>query len=128
MGKQKSDYSVLVVDDSEIITELISILLDPEGYQLGLVSSAEEAMILIKQQSFDLILMDIEMPEVTGVELLTDMKQQNMLQNTKVLMLTGQTDGEYVEQSMQLGAEGYILKPFDHDELKQRVWDVLQSV
>ena len=117
MGKQKSDYSVLVVDDSEIITELISILLDPEGYQLGLVSSAEEAMILIKQQSFDLILMDIEMPEVTGVELLTDMKQQNMLQNTKVLMLTGQTDGEYVEQSMQLGAEGYILKPFDHDEL-----------
>jgi len=127
MNNQQSDYSILAVDDSDIIINLIQILLENEGYQFQSADSAYEAMGLIKQHDFDLILMDIEMPGVSGIELLEEMRQQDLLQKIKVIMLTGKTDVEHVKQCLGLGARSYILKPFDHAAMVNRVREVLQS-
>lgn len=128
MSKQKSDYSILAVDDSEIIINLMKILLEGAGYQFSSADSASAAMQLINQQNFDLILMDIEMPEMTGEELLGEIAEQGLLENTKVVMLTGKTDVGHVTKCLQLGASGYFLKPFDHQAMSNRIWEILQEL
>lgn len=127
MTDDKSKYSILAVDDSDIIISLIQILLEVEGYTFYSASSADEAMDLIQQHDLDLVLLDIEMPDVTGVELLQKLNDLDLLKTTKVVMLTGKTDVEHVNQSLELGAKSYILKPFEHDHLKDRIWEVLQE-
>ena len=127
MNNQQSGQSILAVDDSDIIINLIQILLENEGYQFQSADSAYAAMELIKQHDFDLILMDIEMPGVSGIELLEEIGQLGLLKKTKVIMLTGKTDVEHVKQCLGLGASGYILKPFDHTAMVNRIGEVLQS-
>ena len=127
MEKQKSDYSILAVDDSDIIISLIQVLMESHGYQFTSADSAFEALALIKKQHFDLILLDIEMPEMSGVDLLSEMNQQRLLKDTKVVMLTGKTDVEHVKQCLELGAVSYILKPFDHETMINRIWEILQD-
>jgi CheY-like chemotaxis protein len=127
MDKQKSDYSILAVDDSDIIINLIQILMESQGYQFTSAECAPEALSVIKQQHFDLILLDIEMPEMSGIDLLTEMNQQCLLKDTKVVMLTGKTDVEHVKQCLELGAVSYILKPFDHETMMHRIWEILQD-
>lgn len=127
MSGQKSDYSILAIDDSDIIINLIQILLESEGYSFSYAYNATDALDLIKQKNFDLILMDIEMPEKTGVELLEEMKQLDLTKDTKVVMLTGKTDINHINICLGLGASGYILKPFDHESMKVRIWEALQE-
>ena len=127
MNKKQSDYSILAVDDSDIIINLIEILLENEGYKFQSADSAHAAMGLINQHDFDLILMDIEMPDVSGIELLEEMRQLDLMKKIKVIMLTGKTDVEHVKQCLGLGARSYILKPFDNAALVVRVWEVLQN-
>lgn len=127
MGKNKSDYSILAVDDSDIMMSLIKILLENEGYKFSSADCATLAIELINNQHFDLILMDIEMPGMTGVELLKELGKQGLMGNTKVVMLTGKTDVEHVKECLQLGATSYILKPFDHAAMGNRIWEILQS-
>lgn len=128
MAGKKSDYSILAIDDSDIIINLLQILLESEGYDFASASSASAALELIKQKNFDLILMDIEMPEVSGIELLQEMKDQGLMNNTKVVMLTGKTDIEHINICLGLGASGYILKPFEHESMKSRIWEALQEI
>ena len=127
MGKKKSDYTILAVDDSDILISLIQILLEPDGYSFYSAASASEAIPLIQRHKFDLILMDIEMPEMTGLELLEELHKQDLLSETKVVMLTGKTDSESLNECLTLGVEGFILKPFDHQAMKDRVWEFLQD-
>ena len=127
MNDNKSGYSILAVDDSDIIISLLQVLIEADGYQFASADCAAEAKALISQQHFDLILMDIEMPEMSGIELLTELTQQSLLKDTKVVMLTGKTDVEHVKQCLELGAISYILKPFDHEAMLNRIWEILQS-
>lgn len=127
MSRQKSEHSILTVDDCEIIISLTQILLESEGYKLHSANSASVAMDLIKQQHFDLILLDIEMPDMSGLELLQELHRQDLLQNTKVVMLSGNADDEHVKQCLALGATSYITKPFDHESMKNTIREVMQD-
>ncbi|RDH81561.1 MAG: hypothetical protein DIZ80_15915 [endosymbiont of Galathealinum brachiosum] len=128
MTKNKSDYTVLSIDDSDILTALMKTLMEDEGYTFYSTESAAEAIKLINKHHFDIILMDIEMPGITGVELLKALNNKKLLQKTKVIMLTAKSDPDSISECIQLGAAGYILKPFQHDDIKTRVWKYLQEI
>lgn len=124
---KQNEYSILAVDDTDIILELLRVRLEPEGYLVTTASNGEDAKKLINEAQFDLILLDIEMPDISGIELLKYIKQGDTNANTSVFMLTAQNDSEHVRTCLENGAEDYILKPFNAVSIKQRIWKHFQK-
>ena len=120
-----SDYSILAVDDTDIILELLQTQLGKEGYQVVTSNDAEKAMQLVTEARFDLILLDIEMPGMSGIELLKFIKNDTINNQTPVIMLTAQSDSEHVTSCLNNGARDYILKPINMVSVKQRIWKAL---
>ena len=123
--KKASEFTILVVDDSDIIRELLTAQLENEGYNVKTAENGEQAIKLIDESSFDLILLDIEMPNISGIDVLRHTKQSNINTSTTVFMLTAQNDSEHVKNCIMLGAKDYILKPFNTSSIKQRIWKTL---
>ena len=122
-----SDYSILAVDDTDIILDLLRIQLEHEGYSVTTAGKGERAKKLINSVSYDLILLDIEMPEITGIELLQYIKETEKNKATPVVMLTAQNDPANVNACLSFGAKDYILKPFNMISVKDRIWRILQK-
>ena len=115
---------ILVVDDDSIILELIKLYLasiDFEDVQLAL--SGQEALDLVATQEvpFDCILLDINMPQMTGIELLSRLRRLPKYADVAVIMLTALSDRRHVAQAFVAGAWDYIIKPFDPFDLETRV-------
>jgi diguanylate cyclase (GGDEF)-like protein len=106
----------LVVDDEEIVRSFLIDVLTDEGYQITAVSSGEKAVTLLSQEEFDLVITDIKMPGMDGMEVLRVAKARNPNQN--VIVMTGYASTETAVESMKLGAADYITKPFNLDQIK----------
>lgn len=117
---------ILVVDDEDALRTVLSSELEGEGYQVASASDGEEAIKILNTQSFDLILLDIKMPNVDGFEVLKYVKQHQP--KTKVIMLTGFADLKNAIESKKLGAEDFVSKPYDLVDLLTTVERVLGSV
>jgi DNA-binding response OmpR family regulator len=104
---------VLVVDDDKAISDLVSASLGYEGYWCETAISAEEAVAKLKDQNFDALLLDIALPGISGIELLT----MSHPQPTAVVMMTAVNDLEVAVKAMKLGALDYIVKPFTVNRL-----------
>jgi len=107
---------VLVVDDEESIREFFEIMLKREGYEVWTASNGKEALERLKKGRADLILSDIQMPEMSGLELLTKVKEQDP--EALMIMITAFGSTETAVEAMKLGAYDYIQKPFKIDEVK----------
>jgi two-component system response regulator PilR (NtrC family) len=105
--------------------EFLSILLEREGYDVSVAASAEEALRLMDSVLFDLVLSDVNMPGLSGIELLGRIKQ--LSPETAVLMLTAFSAAEQAVEAMKLGAYDYIGKPFKNEEIKQLVKNALEK-
>lgn len=116
---------ILVVDDELSMREFLSILLEREGYEVCVAASAEEALRLMETALFDLVLSDVNMPGLSGIELLGRIKQ--LAPETAVLMLTAFSAAEQAVEAMKLGAYDYIGKPFKNEEIKQLVKNALEK-
>ncbi len=116
---------ILVVDDELSMREFLSILLEREGYDVSTAGSAEEALKLMDLSLFDLVLSDVQMPGLSGIELLTRIKQ--ISPETGVLMITAYSASEQAVEAMKLGAYDYIAKPFKIEEIKQLVINALEK-
>ncbi|MFZ1977947.1 MAG: response regulator [Bacteroidota bacterium] len=116
---------ILVVDDEEALRIVLSAELEGEGYQVSNAADGQEAINILKKQEFDLILLDIKMPNVDGFEVLKYVKER--LPKTKVIMLTGFADLKNAIESKKLGAEDFISKPYDLVDLLTTVERVLTS-
>lgn len=116
---------ILVVDDELSMREFLSILLEREGYDVSVATSAEEALRLMESALFDLVLSDVNMPGLSGIELLGRIKQ--LSPETAVLMLTAFSTAEQAVEAMKLGAYDYIGKPFKNEEIKQLVKNALEK-
>ena len=116
---------ILVVDDEEALRIVLSAELEGEGYQVSNAADGQEAINILKRQEFDLILLDIKMPNVDGFEVLKYVKER--LPKTKVIMLTGFADLKNAIESKKLGAEDFISKPYDLVDLLTTVERVLTS-
>jgi two-component system cell cycle response regulator len=112
---------VLAVDDSPEVHELLEVRLRPEGLHLVTASSYDEGLKLAREILPDLILLDVDMPEHSGLDLCRRLKDDPMTSNIPVIFLTGSSEVETKVHGFDLGAIDYVTKPFHPAELRARV-------
>lgn len=111
-------YRVLVVDDEKDIRDLVAIYLRNEGYQVDLASTGLEAMKLVGQNQYHLIVLDVMMPEVNGIDACMKIREQH---NVPIIMLSAKTEDIDKILGLSVGADDYLAKPFNPLELIARV-------
>src|SRR6266446_6516427 len=116
--------SILVVDDEKAIQEILAFTLTAEGYEVATVGSGEEALTRVEQQDFDVILTDIVMPGVDGLEVLERSRLLNP--RASVIVMTAYAALETAISALRGGACDFLEKPFSIDVLKERVQRLLQ--
>ena len=121
-----SKKCILAVDDSAIILTRISNTLSKD-YEVVTVNSGMRALRYLKEEKPDLILMDIKMAQMDGIEILREIRTMEDREDIPVIMLTGVEDKDVVVESARLGIDDYILKPFYSDELIKRIRRVIDQ-
>jgi serine phosphatase RsbU (regulator of sigma subunit) len=119
--------SLLVVDDNEINRDLLVRRLAREGHQVSVATNGRQALEMIEGGNFDLVLLDILMPEMNGYQALERLKAQGRLRDLPVIMLSAFGDLESVAQCIGLGAEDYLSKPYDPVLLRARIGASLEK-
>ncbi len=119
-------YNILVVDDEELIRDLLKRILENDGYTVIAVSSADDALESLKQNDISLIFSDIFMQGKSGMELLKIVKKEYPY--IPIIMMTGYASIETVIESLKMGAENYILKPFENIEISNTVKSILSNI
>jgi two-component system response regulator PilR (NtrC family) len=115
---------LLVVDDEASIRELLEIMLKREGYDVESAVSGEAAAAAINKRKYDVVITDIAMPGMSGIELLAKVRQQSF--DTAVVVMTAHGSTESAVEAMKLGATDYLTKPFQIDEMKIAVSNSLK--
>jgi two-component system response regulator PilR (NtrC family) len=116
---------ILVVDDEKSIQDFLRLLLEEGGYEVTTASSMEQGRKTFFEDSFDLVLCDIIMPDGNGLDLLREMKTHNI--RSSVIMMTAYTSTKSAIEAMKRGAYDYISKPFDVEELKVVIEKALEK-
>ncbi len=117
--------NILVVDDDRGVREFLQIMLEREGYAVSCAESGKEALTLFKAKNADLILTDLKMPKMDGIDLLKEIKAINP--DAAVILLTAHASSDTAVAAMQEGAFDYIEKDFDVEDLKATVRDALRK-
>ncbi|PHN28141.1 response regulator [Pseudomonas sp. ICMP 460] len=125
-----SKVSVLVVDDASFIRDLVKKCLRNyfPGIKLEDAVNGKKAQAILMRETFDLVLCDWEMPEMSGLELLTWCREQAHLKAMPFVMVTSRGDKENVVQAIQAGVSGYVSKPFTNEQLLSKVRQALHKV
>ena len=110
---------ILVVDDELSMREFLELMLSREGYKVSYVESGKKAISMINKKDFDLLLCDIRLGDISGIDVLRAAKKQNP--NTVVIMISAYASAETAVEAMNEGAYDYVPKPFDNEELKQTI-------
>lgn len=116
---------VLVVDDEEYIRRLVTRVLSDAGYAMITAASGKEALEKLAEMPIDLVLMDIRMPELDGIQTLTLLRKQYSI---PVIMVTGLGDVASISEALSIGADDYVKKPFQSRELIARIEAKLRRV
>ncbi|MBU8910509.1 MAG: sigma-54 dependent transcriptional regulator, partial [Desulfobacterales bacterium] len=117
-------YSILVVDDEISMRELLEVLLSKEGYNVSDAGNGKQALKMIQKKSYDLIVTDIRLGDITGLEVLKEAKKKNS--DTVVVMISAYSTTEIAVEAMNAGAYDFVPKPFDNIELKQTIQKALE--
>jgi putative two-component system response regulator len=115
------NYNVLIVDDVVDNIQIAMNILREENYNLTFALSGEEALTLVDTTQFDIILLDIMMPNMDGYSVCQEIKKDESLKDIPVIFLTAKTDIDAISKGFSLGASDYIVKPFHAEELLSRV-------
>jgi two-component system chemotaxis response regulator CheY len=124
------EIRTLIVDDSSVMRKIVERALRQAGLELLMVyeaGSGTEGLDLLKAKQVDLILSDINMPSMDGLEFLRQIRAQNLAPDVPVVMITTESSEEHVKQAILSGAQGYIRKPFTADQVKERVLPLLHA-
>jgi len=117
---------ILVVDDEEDILELLKFKLSREGYQVTCAASGEEALSCVRSGTPDLIVLDLMLPGIDGIEVTRELKNDPDTKNIPIVMLTAKGEEADIVTGLELGADDYITKPFSPRILIARVKAVLR--
>ena len=121
---KSKQHDILIVDDEKSLREMLAILLQREGYNVVQVENGKKALDLVKTTEFDLIISDMKMPELGGLDLLRQLREQS--NDVTVLMMTAFSSTEDAVEAMKLGAYDYITKPFKNDEIRLVIKNALE--
>lgn len=111
----KSDYQILIVDDDDSIRQLLSLVLAREGFQTASAENGEEALAVFQRAAPDIVLMDIRMPGINGIEAMRQMLA--LRPNTAVILMSAYADLDTALQAIKNGVFDFIIKPFDLAEI-----------
>lgn len=115
---------ILVIDDEELVIESLKRLLKREGYNVTISKNGKEAMEKIKEEDFDLIISDIRIPEIDGVEIVKNIREylkQKGKKSIPEILITGYSSDEIFKQAKELKVADFIYKPFDIRDLLEIV-------
>jgi two-component system KDP operon response regulator KdpE len=115
--------NILIVEDDVNIRKLVSVNLEKRGYKVTEAVDGNQAMFLFRQYPFDLVLLDLILPGISGVDVCTWIRSRS---DTPIIVLSGMKDEELKVTALDAGADDYITKPFGHDELLARVRAILR--
>lgn len=115
---------ILVVDDEAAVRESLNDWLMEDDYEVGLAASGEDAVSMAQENSWDLILLDLKMPGMDGLETLKRLKK--MMPEAEVLMMTAFATIDTAVQAMKEGAFDYLVKPFDPDEIEMHIKKIVE--
>lgn len=124
MPSESKKY-ILVVDDEEYIQQLLQAVLSKEGYDVTIAGRGDEALKLIEGNTYDLIVLDVMMPGVDGLEVLKQIKSEERLKFIPVIIMTALMDRDVRYRALDLGADEFLNKPIDIYELRARVRTLL---
>jgi two-component system, NtrC family, sensor kinase len=124
-GMQIANERVLIVDDEPLVREICARTLDHHGYVVSAVSDASEARLALAAQSFDVLLLDLNIPDTDGLALLEEIRTTD--RRLPILMITGSASVEHAAKAMRLGAQGLLLKPFSPTILRDTIADILRQ-
>lgn len=114
---------VLIVDDEQRMLDLIALYLEPHNYQCKKAQGASKALSCIEAETYDIVLLDIMMPGMDGWQLCQQIRR---FSDVPIIMLTARDQREDIVKGLQLGADDYVTKPFDEDELLARMSALLR--
>lgn len=115
------EASLLVVDDKESNRDLLSRRLDRQGFKVEVAENGQQALEMIRQRSYDLVLLDIIMPEMNGYQVLAELKNDPHLSHLPVIMISALDEIDSVVRCIEMGAEDYLQKPFNQVILKAKI-------
>jgi CheY-like chemotaxis protein len=121
--------TILVIDDEELIIKSLKKLLEKNGFIVFVAKNGQDAIIMAEEENFDLIIADIRMPGINGVETIQDLYknlEKGNLKKIPAIFITGYADEEIRQRAEALNPIAYIYKPFDISELVDRVKGALK--
>ncbi|GAB6072366.1 chemotaxis response regulator CheY [Venenivibrio stagnispumantis] len=124
-----TDIKILTVDDMATMRRIIKSILNQLGYNnVDEAENGKDALSKLKQNKYDLVLLDWNMPEMDGITLLKEIRNDPQLKDIPVIMVTAEAKKENVLLAIQSGANNYIVKPFTAETLKEKLDKVYESL
>jgi len=117
---------ILVIDDEELIVKSLRKLLEKNGFIVFIAKNGQDALAMAEEESFDLIVADIRMPGMNGVETVQSIYENLGDKNTPVIFITGYADEEIRKKAKALKPVAYIYKPFDISDLVDKIKGILK--
>lgn len=111
----------LIVDDSKVVRKVSSMILQEMGIDYDIAEDGKLALDKVQQNQYNFILLDWNMPNMTGIEFFTEAKKIEGFEDTKVIFCTTESDIDKISSAMELGASEYIMKPFGKDIVEDKL-------
>jgi len=112
---------ILIVDDDPNIRELVKYNLTLDGFIVSIAENGQQGLDCIRKGNIDLVLLDVMMPELDGLQVLSELKGSSLTSSLPVFMLTAKGMVSDMERAYKIGADDYIAKPFDPEELGKKI-------
>ena len=112
-------FHILVVDDDAAVRDVLTRFLRRRGYRVGIAANGEEALSAVRDNDPDLMLLDIHLPKLSGLDVLQELQSGNL--QTRTIALSGIPDDEMVQSTKELGAVAFLAKPFDFTSLTAEI-------
>jgi two-component system, chemotaxis family, chemotaxis protein CheY len=116
---------ILAVDDSASMRQIVSVALKKAGYDVVLTSDGAEALEFARREAVDLVITDVNMPNMDGIALVRELRQLDSYRLTPLLVLTTETSPEKKQQGKSAGATGWVVKPFSPERMLATIAKVL---
>ena len=126
MGQEEP--KVLVVDDNQDVRDLVVHILNADGFHVYAAIDGENALTILNSNKVDLVLLDVMMPGISGLEVLREIRtgSNKKLRDIPVMMITAKSSTDDIDQALALGANSYVIKPFRGTTIREKVRTILE--
>jgi len=125
---QLQKKSVLVVDDTPDVRLILNAILTQAGYSVTEAEDGQEALDILADRKFDLMILDLMMPRVTGEEVLDHLRDQDRLKEMPVIVLTAKGQQKEIERGYEKGASFYVVKPFNNFTIRELARYLIEDI